>query len=119
MKCSKDLNSSYSSPPLLLPILPLFSLSSLFLSPLPPLPPPPLPQEVVPDELIELYISMTDQLRAQLVDSDLPFHCAYSLPAVALTLGRDHWQVLKSTFTLLATDMQVRANHRQLELQSS
>ena len=116
MKCSKDLNSSYSfhpPPPLLhlflLPILPFSSLSSLFPSPLPPLPPPLLPQEVVPDELIELYISMTDQLRAQLVDSDLPFHCAYSLPAVALTLGRDHWQVLKSTFTLLATDMQVRA----------
>ena len=51
---------------------------------------------------------MTDQLRAQLVDSDLPFHCAYSLPAVALTLGRDHWPLLKPTFTLLATDMQVQ-----------
>ena len=51
---------------------------------------------------------MTDHTKAQTVDSDLPFFCAYSLPAVALTLGPDNWSLLKPTFETLAQDMQVR-----------
>ena len=50
---------------------------------------------------------MTDQVKAQTVDSDLPFYCAYSLPAVALTLGQENWSLLKPTFDTLAQDMQV------------
>lgn len=64
-------------------------------------------QEVVPDELLESYLSMTEQIKAQVVDTDLPYYCAYSLPGVALTLGQEHWPLLKPTFSMLASDMQV------------
>ncbi len=64
-------------------------------------------QEVVPDELMESYLSMTEQVKAQVVDTDLPYYCAYSLPGVALTLGHEHWDIVRPTFTLLAADMQV------------
>ena len=75
-------------------------------------------QEVVPDELMESYLSMTEQVKAQVVDTDLPYYCAYSLPGVALTLGHEYWDIVRPTFSLLASDMQVHthtphaANHQ-------
>lgn len=57
--------------------------------------------------LLEHYISMTDPMRAESVDTELTRHCAYSLPAVALTLGRQNWPVLKDTYETLAGDMHV------------
>lgn len=50
---------------------------------------------------------MNETAKAQNVDTDLPFYCAYSLPGVALTLGRRHWPMLKPTFDVLAADMHV------------
>lgn len=50
---------------------------------------------------------MTDPMRAETVDNELTRHCAYSLPAVALTLGRQNWPVLKDTYETLAGDMHV------------
>ncbi|XP_071517128.1 serine/threonine-protein phosphatase 4 regulatory subunit 1-like isoform X2 [Panulirus ornatus] len=64
-----------------------------------------LNQDIVPKTLLEHYISMTDPVRAETVDNDLTRHCAYSLPAVALTLGRQNWPVLKATYETLAGDM--------------
>ena len=40
------------------------------------------------------------------VDNDIARHCAFSLPAVALTLGRSNWPLLKETYETLANDMQ-------------
>ena len=57
---------------------------------------------------------MTEQAKAQVVDTDLPYYCAYSLPGVALTLGREHWSLIKPTFSLLAGDMQVRVEGSML-----
>lgn len=51
---------------------------------------------------------MTDPNVAQNTDSDLPYHCAYSLPAVALTLGSDNWHLIKNTVESLAADMQYK-----------
>ncbi|XP_064122974.1 LOW QUALITY PROTEIN: serine/threonine-protein phosphatase 4 regulatory subunit 1-like [Macrobrachium nipponense] len=62
-------------------------------------------QDIVPKTLLEHYISMTDPVRAETVDNELTRHCAYSLPAVALTLGRENWPVLKDTYETLAGDM--------------
>ncbi len=67
----------------------------------------PCVQEVVPDELMESYLSMTEQVKAQVVDTDLPYYCAYSLAGVALTLGQEYWDIVRPTFSLLASDMQV------------
>merc|ERR1719427_2209917 len=58
---------------------------------------------------------MIDPSRAQTVDNDiarhclamsLSWHCAFSLPAVALTLGRTNWPLIKETYKTLANDMQ-------------
>ena len=51
---------------------------------------------------------MTNPQQTQMVDSDLPFYCAFSFPAVLKTLGPDQWDMLKPTFDLLVGDVQVR-----------
>ncbi|XP_063489495.1 serine/threonine-protein phosphatase 4 regulatory subunit 1-like isoform X4 [Symphalangus syndactylus] len=63
-------------------------------------------QDVIPQPLLDHYVSMTDPARAQTVDADIATHCAYSLPGVALTLGRHHWHCLKDTYETLASDVQ-------------
>ncbi len=68
--------------------------------------PPATEQEIVPQLLIDHFVSMVDPSRAQTVDSDIARHCAFSLPAVALTLGRSNWPLLKDTYAALACDMQ-------------
>lgn len=67
----------------------------------------PSPQDVVPQALLDQYLSMTDPSRAQTVDTEIAKHCAYSLPGVALTLGRQNWHCLRETYETLASDMQV------------
>ncbi|XP_041103705.1 serine/threonine-protein phosphatase 4 regulatory subunit 1-like isoform X2 [Polyodon spathula] len=63
-------------------------------------------QDVVPQALLDQYLSMTDPCRAQTVDTEIAKHCAHSLPGVALTLGRQNWHCLKDTYETLASDMQ-------------
>lgn len=69
----------------------------------------PVSQDVIPQPLLDEYVSMTDPARAQSVDTDIAKHCAYSLPGVALTLGRQNWHCLKDTYETLASDVQVKA----------
>lgn len=59
---------------------------------------------------------MTDPSRAQTVDTEIAKHCAYSLPGVALTLGRQNWHCLKDTYETLASDMQVSSRSSDSEL---
>jgi len=61
----------------------------------------------VPVVLLDYYLSMTDPPRAQTVDTDILYHCAYSLPAVAVTLGRHNWSYLSQLFHTLAASLQV------------
>uniref|UniRef100_A0A8C1DLC0 WW-binding domain-containing protein n=1 Tax=Cyprinus carpio carpio TaxID=630221 RepID=A0A8C1DLC0_CYPCA len=61
---------------------------------------------VIPQQLLDQYLSMTDPTRAQTVDTEIAKHCAFSLPGVALTLGRQNWHCLKDTYETLATDVQ-------------
>jgi len=68
--------------------------------------PPQTCQSIVPQLLIDHYVSMIDPSRAQTVDNDIARHCAFSLPAVALTLGRKNWPLIKETYETLANDMQ-------------
>lgn len=62
----------------------------------------------VPKFLIDHYVSMTDPSLAQTTDTDMAYHCAFSLPAVALTLGSQNWHLLKNTVECLAADMQYK-----------
>lgn len=66
-----------------------------------------LSPECHPQQLLDQYLSMTDPARAQTVDTEIAKHCAFSLPGVALTLGRQNWHCLKDTYETLATDVQV------------
>ena len=89
--------------------------------------PPQTKQSIVPQLLIDHYVSMIDPSRAQTVDHEIARHCAFSLPvililftvffkrhilhvsfwqAVALTLGRANWPLLRETYESLANDMQ-------------
>merc|ERR1719192_477512 len=68
--------------------------------------PPSTKQSIVPQLLVDHFVSMTDPSRAQTVDSDIAHHCAFSLPAVALTIGRSNWPLLFNTYDILASDMQ-------------
>uniref|UniRef100_A0A3P9HKU5 Protein phosphatase 4 regulatory subunit 1 n=1 Tax=Oryzias latipes TaxID=8090 RepID=A0A3P9HKU5_ORYLA len=63
-------------------------------------------QNVIPQPLLDQYLSMTDPARAQTVDTEIAKHCAFSLPGVALTLGRQNWHCLKDTYETLASDVQ-------------
>ncbi|XP_025709035.1 serine/threonine-protein phosphatase 4 regulatory subunit 1-like isoform X1 [Callorhinus ursinus] len=63
-------------------------------------------QDIIPQPLLDQYVSMTDPARAQTVDVDIAKHCAYSLPGVALTLGRQNWHCLRDTYETLASDVQ-------------
>ncbi|KAJ8940759.1 hypothetical protein NQ318_009671 [Aromia moschata] len=65
-------------------------------------------QDVVPQLLIDHFISMTDPNLALNIDSDLTYRCAFSLPAVALTLGSNNWHLLKNTVDRLASDRQYK-----------
>ena len=58
---------------------------------------------------------MTNPQQAQTVDSDLPFYCAYSFPAVLRTLGADQWDMLKPTFDQLVNDVQVREQSEMVD----
>jgi hypothetical protein len=64
-------------------------------------------QDIVPQTLINHFVSMTNPSQAQNTDNEIAHHCAFSLPAVALTLGRDNWILLKNAYDTLASDMQV------------
>ncbi|KAL5021325.1 hypothetical protein ScPMuIL_000480 [Solemya velum] len=63
-------------------------------------------QDIVPQNLLENYLGMVDPARAQTVDSEITKHCAFNIPAVALTLGRRNWHCIKSLYETLASDMQ-------------
>jgi len=63
-------------------------------------------QKIVPPSLLEHYVSMTEPSKAQTIDGELPRHCAFTLPGVALALGRNNWHCLKDTYETLASDMQ-------------
>ncbi|XP_063232805.1 serine/threonine-protein phosphatase 4 regulatory subunit 1-like isoform X2 [Bacillus rossius redtenbacheri] len=63
-------------------------------------------QNLVPQLLIDHYVSMTHPSLAQNTDNDITRYCAFSLPAVVLTLGRENWPLLKEMYGALASDLQ-------------
>jgi len=63
-------------------------------------------QNIVPQNLMDYYLQMTDPYFVETVDAEITRHCAFSLPAVVSTLGREHWPILRDLYGLLASDMQ-------------
>ena len=64
--------------------------------------------EECPTKLVEVFASMAESTSDQ--DSDYPELCAYSFPAVALTVGTDRWCELEAAFLKLMeqTEWKVR-----------
>jgi serine/threonine-protein phosphatase 4 regulatory subunit 1 len=46
-------------------------------------------EDVIPQGLLDQYLSMTNPSLADTVDTEIAKPCAYSLPGVALILGRN------------------------------
>lgn len=66
-----------------------------------------IPQDVIPEILLKYYLSMTiTKSQTEFHESELARHCAYSLPGVALTLGRQNWKCLKTVYGNLAQNVQ-------------
>ncbi|XP_028044967.1 serine/threonine-protein phosphatase 4 regulatory subunit 1 isoform X2 [Monomorium pharaonis] len=59
-------------------------------------------QEIVPQELINYYVLMADPEQCVVMGADMPHHCAFSFPAVALTLGKENWHCLKKAYQSLS-----------------
>lgn len=59
-------------------------------------------QSIVPQLLVDFFITMPDTF------SMLTMDCAYTFPAVLLTLGPSNWYLLKDLYKNLAVDGEVR-----------
>ncbi|KAK9309333.1 hypothetical protein QLX08_000963 [Tetragonisca angustula] len=69
-------------------------------------------QEIVPRHLIDSFLTMAepDQCFGDM-GPDIPHHCAFSFPAVVLTLGKDNWKYLKHAYQSLANAKQWKVRH--------
>ncbi|XP_056647680.1 serine/threonine-protein phosphatase 4 regulatory subunit 1-like isoform X2 [Diorhabda sublineata] len=65
-------------------------------------------QTIVPQILIDRFISMTYPILSLNVEDEVAYYCAQFLPAVVLTLGRSNWHLLKDTVFSLAGNMQYK-----------
>lgn len=65
-------------------------------------------QTIVPQILIDRFISMTYPMLSLNVEHEMAYHCAQFLPAVVITLGRSNWHLLEDTVFSLAGNMQYK-----------
>lgn len=63
-----------------------------------------LKQNVLPPGLLEAFVAMP-----QVIPVDIKVDCVYSFPAVLLTVGAENWSLLKSAYSELAFDSEVRS----------
>lgn len=66
---------------------------------------PPLP---IPSELISHFNMMSEQTSSRTIDSDITRSCAYTIPAVVWALGREHWSLVRQTYTDMASNLDWR-----------
>ncbi|XP_076622614.1 serine/threonine-protein phosphatase 4 regulatory subunit 1 isoform X2 [Colletes latitarsis] len=65
-------------------------------------------QDIVPQHLIDSFLSMVEPEECIDVSTDLPHYCAFSFPAVVLTLGKENWSYLKQAYQALASANQYK-----------
>ena len=61
---------------------------------------------IYPESIYAICLLFARNFHLQTVDTELTRHCAFSLPAVALTLGRKNWGCIRDIYETLASDMQ-------------
>ncbi|KAI4493300.1 hypothetical protein M0802_009468 [Mischocyttarus mexicanus] len=57
-------------------------------------------QNIVPQELVDYFVSMAEPELCE--EGEIPYHCAFSFPAVAFTLGKTNWGYLRKAYQSLA-----------------
>ncbi|XP_012279230.1 serine/threonine-protein phosphatase 4 regulatory subunit 1 isoform X2 [Orussus abietinus] len=62
-------------------------------------------QNVVPRILIDFFASMADSTQTGELGVDVSHHCAFTFPAVMLTLGKKNWPLLRHAYYSLANAM--------------
>ncbi|XP_043248698.1 serine/threonine-protein phosphatase 4 regulatory subunit 1-like isoform X2 [Colletes gigas] len=65
-------------------------------------------QDIVPQHLIDSFLSMVAPEELIDMSADLPHYCAFSFPAVVLTLGKENWSYLKQAYQALASANQYK-----------
>lgn len=68
-------------------------------------------QQIVPQELINYYVSMADPEQCVDMGAEIPHHCAFSFPAVTLTLGAENWHYLKKAYQSLSSAKHWKVRH--------
>ncbi|CAB4064012.1 PPP4R1 [Lepeophtheirus salmonis] len=69
-------------------------------------------QNIVPQSLVDHFVGMIGPKQAGDIDTETVHHCcAFSFPAVALTLGRSNWYLLKKAYGFLANDVQWKVRY--------
>ncbi|XP_029160392.1 serine/threonine-protein phosphatase 4 regulatory subunit 1-like isoform X6 [Nylanderia fulva] len=68
-------------------------------------------QDIVPQKLINYYVSMADPEQCVDVGTDITHHCAFSFPAVALTLGAENWHYLRKAYQSLSSAKHWKVRH--------
>ncbi|XP_012254171.2 serine/threonine-protein phosphatase 4 regulatory subunit 1-like isoform X2 [Athalia rosae] len=63
-------------------------------------------QSIVPQTLIDNFVMLPSSSLATDMDAKIPHHCAFSFPAVALTLGRGNWHLLVDAYRTLTCALQ-------------
>lgn len=63
-------------------------------------------QDIVPQELVNQFVAMADPEQCVDMGAEIPHHCAFSFPAVTLTLGRENWHYLKKAYQSLSSAKQ-------------
>lgn len=62
--------------------------------------------DIVPHVLIRQFVSMADPEQCADMGAEIPHHCAFSFPAVTLTLGKEKWYWLKKAYQSLSSAKQ-------------
>ncbi|XP_015185244.1 PREDICTED: serine/threonine-protein phosphatase 4 regulatory subunit 1-like isoform X2 [Polistes dominula] len=57
-------------------------------------------QNIVPQDLVDYFVSMAEPELCE--EGEIPYHCAFSFPAVAFTLGKANWPYLRKAYQSLA-----------------
>ncbi|XP_076171001.1 serine/threonine-protein phosphatase 4 regulatory subunit 1 isoform X2 [Ptiloglossa arizonensis] len=65
-------------------------------------------EDIVPQHLIDSFLSMAEPEQCSDMNADLPHYCAFSFPAVVLTLGKENWPYLKQAYQALASANQYK-----------
>ena len=64
------------------------------------------PRDAFPSKLLEFFNDMSKPSYVKSIDAEITTHCAFSFPAVILTIGKEGWPAVKTLYLTLCKDLQ-------------